>query len=1162
MIKPVRLEILVDDKTLQGINSAKGNFDVLEQSYKQIIGELKSELAGLQQKMKSALEQGINTDQQAAEIQALTGVVNQLKSELESLTRAKKQNNATPIIGDDPAPKMNNIKMSMAQIARELPSLTVGPQMFFLAISNNIPLLQDALSSARKEFDALTAKGREATPVWKQVAKSLISPQAMIAVGITLLVTYGDEIAAFVKKLIKGEESIDAMAEANERLNKSMEKGIKDSAKEVAEMEMLYKASQDTTRSLNERESAIDKLQSKYPSYFGNMDKEAVLAGNAAAAYDKLKSVLIAQAQARAIQDELTELSSKKMEAEAKAASARAKQEENAISSNFGKKVEKYTVFGKNVLTQQSKEYNQATKDLAKYNDEIELYDKQIDTLVKKVNVDALVEDFTAKTKTEKEKVNYSVELAKERAKAEMKLEDMRIQTMSDGYKKRIALAKQQLEKEKVRIKEEEDELLDTALKARQSGQNIGDNTENQIIENARQQRLEAEKNYWKIYYSIIKDWRDKDIQSWIEYNKEFGNAQEKRTAIIQDYNRKIASEETEGGKAILRKRMEKELKSLDMEEFKGSIDLSAIFGDLDAQTTEALEILREKLRKYIETIGEELNTEDLEGFKEIQDAFKNIDFKIKERKPFAEFTKDIQSYKEAQQEVEDAQIILNQVMKFGSLLVEEYDEATGETTKELITQAEAEKNLAEAQKKRKEAMSGMLKSLSGISSEVSMVANAANSIVSTFDSMGVDVGEDVRGIVDGFTQISDGLNDMVQAAMRGDVAGIIAGVVGTLAGTVKMFGSLFGADWGGEKSRRRYEQAKEKYESYMGVLDKVIAKQKELVSSMEAEDFANADNSYNRAKKLLKEQQDYAREMGKSYLQSGSSKGFLGIGSSSSEGRKQKESISKEAWKQVEEIFGKDFIKKISENKMTGLFDLSYEQLVKLRDEATGFYSELKEETRQYIDQIIESEEAWREVQESRKEALTKVDFDDFYESWVRTLSDLDSTNEDFADNFEEYLRSAIFSALIADQYKSRIESLYSKWADMAESGGLDSTEADLLRQEYNKIVEEMLSKRDEIMKDFGWEKTSDNQYTQSGRAGTVTSITEETAGRLEGIGNAQLDHIISIDDTMENMNESLSSMASSMATVAENSEYLKRLDEIADNIQIMNSTGVKIKG
>ena len=207
-MKPVRLEILIDDKTLQGLNSVKGNLGSMEQFYKQAIGQLKSELTDLQQKLKSALSEGINTDKQAAEIQALTGVVNQLTDELEKLKIAKKQNNATPIIGDDPAPKMNNIKMSMAQIARELPAITMGPQMFFLAISNNIPLLQDALSSARKEFNALTAAGREATPVWKQVAKSIVSPQAAIAVGITLLTVYGDEIVSFAKAVETGKRNL------------------------------------------------------------------------------------------------------------------------------------------------------------------------------------------------------------------------------------------------------------------------------------------------------------------------------------------------------------------------------------------------------------------------------------------------------------------------------------------------------------------------------------------------------------------------------------------------------------------------------------------------------------------------------------------------------------------------------------------------------------------------------------------------------------------------------------------------------------------------------------------------------------------------------------------------------------------------------------------
>ena len=71
----------------------------------------------------------------------------------------------------------------------------------------------------------------------------------------------------------------------------------------------------------------------------------------------------------------------------------------------------------------------------------------------------------------------------------------------------------------------------------------------------------------------------------------------------------------------------------------------------------------------------------------------------------FAEFSKDIKEYKDAQNEVEGAQIILNQAMEFDSVIVEEYDEATGEVTKKLITQEQAEKNLTDAQKKRKEAM-------------------------------------------------------------------------------------------------------------------------------------------------------------------------------------------------------------------------------------------------------------------------------------------------------------------------------------------------------------------------------------------------------------------------------------------------------------------------
>ena len=104
-----------------------------------------------------------------------------------------------------------------------------------------------------------------------------------------------------------------------------------------------------------------------------------------------------------------------------------------------------------------------------------------------------------------------------------------------------------------------------------------------------------------------------------------------------------------------------------------------------------------------------------------------------------------------------------------------------------------------------------------------------------------------------------------------------------------------------------------------MDVLDQVISKQKELVASMEADDFANADNSYEKARELLRKQQDYAREMGKAYLNSGASKGVFGIGSSASEGTKQRKNISSSAWEQARKALGSDFTK-ISDGRMTGL--------------------------------------------------------------------------------------------------------------------------------------------------------------------------------------------------------------------------------------------------
>ena len=202
----------------------------------------------------------------------------------------------------------NGLNMSIQQMARELPSLAMGPQMFFMAISNNLPIFTDELARARREYDLLTASGQKATPVWKQVISSIGSFQTLLAVGITLAVVYGKEIGSFVSNLFQGKKAFDAAARSAEAFHATMAKGNVSAQEEITKLNLLYKAATDTVRPYEERQRAVKKLQEVYPSYFGNMDAELIMAGNLKATYDKLRTSIVELARARAASQALTKM--------------------------------------------------------------------------------------------------------------------------------------------------------------------------------------------------------------------------------------------------------------------------------------------------------------------------------------------------------------------------------------------------------------------------------------------------------------------------------------------------------------------------------------------------------------------------------------------------------------------------------------------------------------------------------------------------------------------------------------------------------------------------------------------------------------------------------------------------------------------------------------
>lgn len=1180
-MEPVRLEILLDDKTLKGMRSVEGNLSGIGLYAKQVIAQLEQELLELQKQYRNAMAAGTNTDAQMADIQALQGVIRQLKAELQGLEEQKKKTGSTPLMGDDPAPKLNNVRMSMQQIARELPSLAMGPQMFFLAISNNIPMFTEALSSARQEYEALTKAGKKATPVWKQVLSSLFSWQTALASLITLSVVYGKEIGGWVKSLFGVKDAALSAAKAQEKVNESFRNSSSDVAEQVTIVRSLSERWKELGDNMADKKQFITENKKEFRKLgveVGNVnDAENLLVDNT----DVFIGAMILRAEAAVafkLATEQTEKALKKQneieERRKKGPTFWDKFRANFFSSASGSAT--YTrqadtptaeQLSKNAISALEEE-QKAAEDTAK--SYMDLFLARTKEWKERLKSAGIKEYYGRKTKdTGKSARDYQDELADARIRAQQKLEAARISVMREGVRKRQALARQELDESLAQIdKEERDTLkkMDEAEKKR--GVRSTPEERQAVKDNASKRRALATMGYLKESYDIEKEFRDRNLREWVEYYKEYGTYQEKRAALDKEYNHKIGrlyeerrKAEAEGDAAgaesldlqIARATRDKgkELIKLDYKQLTESPDYIRAFENLRETSTDTLNSLLEQFGKARQAAAQVLSPDDL---REYTTTIREIMDELDSRNPFQALADRKRELAEAERELAEARRNLETVNAGGQVSTGvRYNDRTGKMDKTYLTATAAMERYNKAQDKvagssskvrQTEAkVEDVVKDLSRAFSDVGdAIGGQAGEIISLIGDIGVFAMTAMSGV----TTASTTASSAVRAVER---ASVILTIISAAIQVATKIASLFKDDDGVAE----YERAKEVYESYIDILDRVIEKQKELFEL----NSETGKQAYSQAVETVRKQSDAARELGRQYLNAGASKGFLGVGSKSSHGVSQREDITSEAWAQAKAALGGAFYTYgIGDGRMTGLFDLSVEQLEKLQAEAPLFWAQLHSDTQDYLNRILESNEALAELENERLSGLTKVDLSGFEDSFVDMLTDMDSKSKDFADNFEEYLQRAILSSLITDKYQLRIQELYKRWAGYTESGNkLTGDEAQDLRDEYNDIVSELLKERDEYSKVFGW--TSSSSSSQSGRAGTVTSMTEETAGRLEGIGNATLDHVISIDN---NLTRNLEGMATSLGKIAGNSEYLRHLETINGNIAELRR-GVKLK-
>lgn len=1161
MAVPVELEIFMKDLTKAGLQSVGKNVDDVENQTLKLISALKQVIAEQKKQLEVNKIAGLSYTQEVANIQALTGQVRGLEAGLNSLKKTKEEAAKTPSIDIDTEAvtrKTNNLKMQFSQVARELPSLAMGPQMFILAISNNLPMLADAIADVRKQNELLAASGQKGVPVWKQLGKALLSPQTALIALISLGIVYGKEIGNWVKNLGKVKKELSETQQLQESLNTSRRKGGEAASEESAKLRILYTASQDTSKSMRERNKAVDELQKMYPDYFGKLSNEAILAGNAASAYDELTKAIIRKGQAQAAEDIVADYSKRNFQLQRSinadtnwtnqnrtayeaALKERDKMWENYRKVNQGSFIVDSAAKSWISNTAEGKlieEYERRMSNIKKYSEEIAKNNKTVEGIVKQIDTSAYTTDFSGSSKKQKEeKTDYASQLADARVKAQHTTEKLRIQIMQEGIAKRMALAKQEYDESVADIDKQERDMLAKMDQARKQGDNIPQSQYDDVKNTANTNRMLAEQVYNEKIYQIEQEYRDKATQSLIDYNKQYGTYQEKRLAIAMDYARKIAAAETEGEADVLTRERDDKLASLDFEEMKKGMDWDKIFGELERVSTDTLESLREKLKQYLEGIGDDISPE---SYKEVMDAFNEIDSELADRSPFETMKKGYEDYKSAMDEVRSAQNLLQQAQVGGSVIVEEYDEATGTLTRKLITQAEAEERLRAAQDKQYSAQKNLTDAANSIGQKGMAIVNAGNDIVDMLGNFGVKVPEAVSDTLNGLGQVMSGLEsiDLTKpfSAITGSVS-ILTGIGNTIAG---LFG-FGGADYSG------YENLKSKYEGLIDIWDSLISKKQQYIDI----DYGiEAQKAAEEAKKLVDVQIERQRQLMEALSGSGASIGSHSLGYRVNRG------MSAQDWARLSQLTGANI------QGFGDVINLDADVIGKvLQDEKfVSVLTAVNSEFVTYIQNIDKYSEQLKEIAEQEKEAFTGVSFDEFRGSFVSMLSDLDATNQDFADNFEKYLQNAIFSSLIAGKYKQQIQELYDTWATKAESGGeLTKDEAGILRNKYQDIINDMLAEREQIMKDFGWESSSaDSGSSQSPNSGALTTMSQDSISTFEGIGRNMQTHLANTDKFVQEIRNTQKQDSQTLATIAGHTAHLV---EIHDILSDMKLNGIQLK-
>lgn len=736
------------------------------------------------------------------------------------------------------ASSWNGLSVSVQQVARELPSLAVGWNTFFLAISNNLPMLADELKKAAAEYKAFkmaVAAGNndvaKVAPVWKQLITSIFSWQTALVAAITLLSVYGKDIIEWTKKLFGAGEAIKNTKQLQDDLNQSFSKNSGELSRLIIQFKSYQRQWKELAGNLQEQQKFIDKnkdaLDSMGVSIKSVRDAENLFVDNT----DNFINSLKLRAQATAAQDlaaeEYKKAIQKEIEADKireKASETRKKQEIDATG------VIQDTRFG-NI-----KSHQQLVEDRAKsFDHEAEAVDRDAQALKRNADAyfelgkakeqaaddllsssgiekyDKYEEDRLKKAQQETEKRKKEAEKQKEvQERVNQQLLDLqnknqqsRINLMEEGSDKRIAQIEYDYDREIEAIRKREKEWREVQG---------GKLTQEQTVE-IKTAITQAQATRMRSTQEVENEQIEAQRKAMNDYLKEYGTYQDKKMALAAEYGQKIAFAETEGEKLILGKEWDKQLSDLEIKSGNTANAIIALFGDMKDKTLKELIEISTKGKEALEFLKSgEWDESKGKGLGITQEQF---DLWSDMPEIMDRAGKSVESTNEKVDELRPA-----------------FDKVT-EGVRRFFAAGDDPKKLTE--------------SLQLINEGVNEVMTSVQFLSNTFGKLGDSFGGAFNDIAEGLNMAMDAVNSAMQGAQAGAMFGPIGASAGAAIGVVTSLASSI-AKIHDKKNEKRIQRLQDQ-------IDVLDASYEKLGRSIEKAYSTDASKLINQQNKLLEQQ-------------------------------------------------------------------------------------------------------------------------------------------------------------------------------------------------------------------------------------------------------------------------------------------------------------------